>query len=201
MASGSAYLQPYYSRLEEETSVIEESLANITTAILHAHTSKDPQGYDVIRAHCHIGLQVHHALLEPIPSTTNLEAHLAVVNDIRAASSGLNVKSYNYSPLVSEDKRRAVVWFTTPGSGLPGDFLTNQGRRKSPRTNHKGQSVTSLPRLEPLESLSQGSAVAGSDKIPLVVVQPDNPSAEVGSHGRLQDRMRATPKKRMRTSV
>lgn len=126
MASGSAYLQPYYSRQDEETSVIEESLANITTAILHAHTSKDPQGYDVIRAHCHIGLQVHHALLEPIPSTTNLEAHLAVVNEIRAASSGLNVKSYNYSPLVSEDKRRAVVWFTTPGSGLPGDFLTNR---------------------------------------------------------------------------
>jgi hypothetical protein len=126
MASKASCLQPFRTSLDDEISYIEENLASITTAILHSHTSKDSNSYDIIRAHCHPGLQTQNDLLEPIASTTGLEAHLANMDALKKSVPELNVKSYNYSPSISEDKRRATVWFTTPGSDLPGDWLTNR---------------------------------------------------------------------------
>lgn len=104
---------------------IEAYLVVLTSAMMEDHSTST---YDILRAHCHeefkmVDFSAHECGL---PQANSLQHHISNVEALKSVHPHWKVNPFNFSVIMYDDLEKAIVWFTSPGSDIPGDWMTNR---------------------------------------------------------------------------
>ncbi|KAF2167584.1 hypothetical protein M409DRAFT_54176 [Zasmidium cellare ATCC 36951] len=96
-------------------------LEQLTREIMEAHSSPDPNAYDIIRRWCTADFMMENSSLHEcvVPFADNLETHLQNVDVLKVKNPGLRLNVSNVAAILDDYTREITVWYTSGASGGP----------------------------------------------------------------------------------